>query len=203
LRVLQEREVVPVGRSQPQKVDVRFIATTPHALDPGIGRDRFRADLFARLTGFVYQLTPLRERREDLGLLVAALLRRGGVTDADRPRIGPDLGLSLLTHTWPLNIRELEQLLTRTWLLAKEGLMSGEPTFVTLTEGDPTGSPTPVVRATRPLTPEELEMQKRLTDALSAAHGNVTEAARALGTGRVQFHRLMKRLGIDASRFRS
>jgi transcriptional regulator with GAF, ATPase, and Fis domain len=203
LRVLQEREVVPVGRAHAQTVDVRFIATTPRALDPGTGRDRFRADLFARLTGFVYQMTPLRERREDLGLLIAALLRHAGVTEADRPRIGPDLGYGLMTHAWPLNIRELEHLLTRTWLLAKDGLMSGEPDFVSSEIDSPTGSPTPSPRPARPLTAEELETQKRLNDALAAAHGNVTEAARALGTGRVQFHRLMKRLGVDAARFRN
>ena len=203
LRVLQEREVVPVGRAHAQKVDVRFIATTPRALDPGVGRDRFRADLFARLTGFVYQMTPLRERREDLGLLVAALLRRAGVTEADRPRIGPDLGFALLSHGWPLNIRELEQLLTRTWLLAKDGLMAGEPSFVGMEADAVTGSPSQVTRPPRVLTTEELAMQQRLSDALAAARGNVTEAARALGTGRVQFHRLMKRLGIDASRFRN
>ena len=108
LRVLQEREVVPVGRAHAQQVDVRFVATTPRALDVGVGRDRFRSDLFARLSGFVYPMTPLRERREDLGLFIAALLRKAGVVETDGPRIAPDLRLALLRHDWPLNVRELE-----------------------------------------------------------------------------------------------
>ena len=203
LRVLQEREVVPVGRAHAHKVDVRFVATSPRALDPGVARDRFRSDLFARLSGFVYPMTPLRERREDFGLLVAALLRKAGVREADRPRIAPDLGLGLLSHGWPLNVRELEQLLARTWLLADDGLMSGEPSFVSAGEPEPRSGAAPSGRPGRVLSVEEQEMQRRLAEALAAARGNVTEAARALGKGRVQFHRLMKRLGVDARRFRA
>ena len=202
LRVLQEREVVPVGRAQPQKVDVRFLATSPRPLDAGTNRDRFRSDLFARLSGFIYPMTPLRERREDLGLLVAALLRKAGAGDAEQPRIAPDLGLALLRHDWPLNVRELEQLLMRTWLLADDGLMSGEPRFVTAGDSEPPGGGGAGARPPRSLSPEDQSLQQRLAEALSAAGGNVTEAAKAMGTGRVQFHRLMKRLGVDARKFR-
>jgi DNA-binding NtrC family response regulator len=146
-------------------------------------------------------MTALRDRREDLGLLIAALLKKSGVKETDNPRIAPDLGMSLLSHDWPLNVRELEQLLTRTWLLAEAGLMSGEADFVRLSQTDESPTPASVGRP-RALTAEETAMQQRLTEALTSARGNVTEAARALGTGRVQFHRLMKRLGIDARRFR-
>jgi DNA-binding NtrC family response regulator len=200
LRVVQEREVVPVGKAVPLKVDVRFVATSPRSLDPAIAGERFRSDLFARLTGFVHAMTPLRDRREDLGLLVAALLAKAGVGPADRPRFAPDLALALLTHRWPLNVRELEQLLTRTWLLAEDGLMSGAPLLVGAGTPDPgAGAP---LRSERALSPEEQEERRRLLEALEAAHGNVTEAARALGKGRVQMHRLMRRLAIDARRFR-
>jgi DNA-binding NtrC family response regulator len=200
LRVVQEREVVPVGRPAPQKVDVRFVATSPKSLDPAIAGERFRSDLFARLTGFVHTMTPLRDRREDLGLLVAALLAKAGVGPGDQPRIAPDLALGLLTHRWPLNVRELEQLLARTWLLADGGLMQGEPLLVSAGTPDPAADGTP--RPERVLTPEEDDERRRLLEALEAARGNVTEAARVLGKGRVQMHRLMRRLGIDARRFR-
>ena len=199
LRVLQEREVVPVGRAHPTPIDVRFLATSPRGLDVGVGRDRFRSDLFGRLSGFVYPMTPLRERREDIGLLIAALLSKAGVVEGDGPRIAPDLGLGLLRHSWPLNVRELQQLLTRTWLFAQEGLMSGDPRFVSLTDANAPASAAPPARA---LSTEDQELQQRLVGALTAARGNVTEAARALGTGRVQLHRVMKRLGLDAERFR-
>jgi hypothetical protein len=198
LRVLQEREVVPVGRAHAHNVDVRFIGTSPRPLAIG---DSFRSDLFARLSGFVYEMTPLRDRREDFGLLIAGLLRKAGIGEGDRPQIAPDLGLGLLAHRWPLNVRELEQLLNRTWLLAEGGLMSGPPRFVVAT---PSSAPPPWATPARPreLSVEEKETQQQVTDALASARGNVSEAARALGKGRVQFHRLMKRLGIDARRFR-
>jgi DNA-binding NtrC family response regulator len=199
LRVLQEREVVPVGRAHAHKVDVRFLGTSPRPLETGAGRDRFRSDLFARLSGFVYTMTPLRNRREDLGLLVATLLRKAGVRDTDRPRIAPDLGLGLLRHDWRLNVRELEQLLMRTWLLADDGLMNGPPRFVKAGDPDASGA---AARSGRDLSPDDQALQQRLTEALTTARGNVTEAARVMGTGRVQFHRLMKRLGVDARKFR-
>jgi transcriptional regulator with GAF, ATPase, and Fis domain len=199
LRVLQEHEVVPVGRAYAQKVDVRFLATSPRRLNAGANRDRFRSDLFGRLSGFVHEMTPLRARREDIGLFVATLLRKAGVGESDRPRIAPDLGLALLKHDWPLNVRELEQLLVRTWLLADAGLMSGAPRLVSDGDHEP---PRPATRAQRALSPEDQQLKQRLVDALAAARGNVTEAAKSLRTGRVQFHRLMNRLGVDARKFR-
>jgi DNA-binding NtrC family response regulator len=199
LRVLQEREVVPVGRAHAQKVDVRFVGTSPRPLATG---DSFRSDLFARLSGFVYETTPLRDRREDFGLLVAGLLHRTGVRESDRPQIAPDLGLALLNHRWPMNVRELEQLLNRTWLLADNGMMGGLPRFVISKTSEPAPRHPDDARPARALSGAEQEEQKRIADALEAARGNVTEAARAVGKGRVQFHRLMKRLGIDAGRFR-
>jgi transcriptional regulator of acetoin/glycerol metabolism len=125
------------------------------------------------------------------------------VRESDRPRIAPDLGYGLLSHSWPLNVRELEQLLRRTWLLAEDGLMSGEPTFVKAADPDPPAGATAPGRPSRVLSAEEQELQRCLAEALAAARGNVTEAARALGKGRVQFHRLMKRLGVDPRRFRA
>jgi DNA-binding NtrC family response regulator len=197
LRVLQEREVVPVGRAQAVTVDVRFLATSPVSLAGD--RDRFRSDLFARLTGFVYAMTPLRERREDLGLLIAALLRKAGVGEGDRPRIAPDLALGLLRHDWPLNVRELEQLLLRSWLLASGGLMCGAPRFVHTGDDDARAARS---QPSRPSSPEDAALQQRVSEELAAAGGNVTMAARALGTSRVQLHRVMKRLGVDPRRFR-
>jgi DNA-binding NtrC family response regulator len=220
LRVIQDREVVPVGRARPETVDVRFIATTPRVLEVAVARDQFRSDLFARLTGYVHPLPPLRERREDLGVLVAALLDKAGVRASDRPRIAPELGLQLIRHAWPLNIRELEQVLVRSWLLADDGLMSADTIVLggaaAAGAEHAAGQPWPPARGTAaaaaawdatagapPLSPQDQARHGRLVEALVAARGNVTEAARALGMGRVQVHRLMKRLQVDAQRFRA
>ena len=99
-------------------------------------------------------------------------------------------------------MRELEQLLNRTWLLADNGMMSGAARFVVTETADPLTRQLNAFRPARTLSSAEQEEQKRIAEALEAARGNVTEAARAFGKGRVQFHRLMKRLGIDAGRFR-
>jgi DNA-binding NtrC family response regulator len=194
LRVLQEREVVPVGRSRPHAVDVRFVATTPRPLDPAVGQDLFRSDLFARLSGFVHIMTPLRERREDIGLLAAALLHKAGASDADSLRIPPETGLELIRHGWPLNVRELEQVLVRSHLLSSGGVMN-----VDLRAAPTAASPAPA----RALSPADREMHARVTEALAIAQGNVSAAARTLGKGRVQIHRLMRRLKIDPKRFRA
>jgi len=76
LRVLQEAEVLPLGAARPIKVDVRVLAATQRNLDALAEEQHFRSDLLARLSGVTLELPPLRERREDLGLLIRALLRR-------------------------------------------------------------------------------------------------------------------------------
>jgi DNA-binding NtrC family response regulator len=196
LRVIQELEVVPVGRSRPQPVDVRFLATTPRPLDPANGRDRFRSDLFARLSGYVHMMTPLRERPEDIGLLAATLLRKAGASDADGLRFAPETALALIRHPWPLNVRELEQVLARSRLLDHDGVLRAELAPVPAPE-------TVVQRPARPLSDADKELQARVAQALAATKGNVSAAARTLGKGRVRVHRLMRRLQIDPRRFRS
>ena len=195
LRVLQEREVIPVGRARAQAVDVRFVSTTPRPLGSAVGRDLFRSDLFARLSGYVHTLTPLRERREDVGLLAAALLRKAGATEAEGMRIAPETGLELVQHGWPFNVRELEQVLVRSRALSDDGIMCAE------LGGGPVED-TFSARPARPLSEADKDLQARLAQALAAAKGNVSAAARTLGKGRVRVHRLMRRLQIDPRSFR-
>jgi transcriptional regulator with AAA-type ATPase domain len=202
LRVLQEREVVPVGQARPQKVDVRFIATSPRALNAGVGHEQFRSDLFARLGGFVHTMTTLRQRLPDLGLLVAALLRQAGVREGAGARLGPEMGLRLVRYRWPLNVRELEQFLARSWLLADGGLMDGDPGAAGLGGPGAAGAGADAIDRRRVLSAHEQELRQRVIEALTTAGGNVSEAARALRKGRVQMHRLLKKIGVDPGKFR-
>ena len=121
LRVLQESEVLAVGSTRPVKVDVRVLAATHRDLERLVGSGEFRADLLARLTGFTVRMPPLRWRREDLGLLIAALLRRIAPERAARVQLTGEAARALLRYRWPLNIRELEKCLAAAVVLAGEG----------------------------------------------------------------------------------
>src|SRR5438067_3821074 len=100
------REVVPVGETRAQPIDVRFVAAPLRDLSREVEAGRFRVDLYARLAGLRVMLPPLRDRLEDLGALVAAALERHGAPDRE---LAPGAAWALCRHPWPLNIRELDQ----------------------------------------------------------------------------------------------
>lgn len=202
LRVLQERDVVPVGSARAQKVEVRFVASSPWPLTQQVEGGAFRSDLFARLGGYLMTTVPLRERREDIGLLAAALLTKAGVRGgADGPRLTPEAALLLLQYDWPLNIRELEQSLRRAVALAGEQAI--EPGHLVL-EGVGAGKGAPALSPgrARVLSPEDSALRQSLIDALTATKGNVAEVVRQLGKARMQLHRWMRRFDIDPQSFR-
>src|SRR5262249_49164031 len=106
LRALQQREVVPVGESLAVPVDFGIIAATHRDLVTMFHQERFREDLYARMQGFTIALPPLRERRFDLGILIATLLRRHD--SSGRARVTPTAARALFAYAWPRNVRELE-----------------------------------------------------------------------------------------------
>src|SRR5712692_7672015 len=102
---------------------LRVVASTHRDLDALAAEERFRPDLLARLSGFSLSLPPLRERREDLGLLIAALLRKLAGDAANGVTFAPEAARALLLHRWPLNVRELEKCLSGAIVLAREGVV--------------------------------------------------------------------------------
>jgi Sigma-54 interaction domain/FHA domain len=188
LRVLQEREIVPIGEHRAVKVDVRFVSATNRDLDAAVAAGTFRQDLLARLSGLTVHLPPLRARRADLGLLVAALLRRIA-PDARSVRFTARAARALLRHDWPLNVRELEMCLASAGQLAGWG------------EVDLSHLPKLLREPKEPV--DEAEARRaELTELLKAHAGNVAAVARALKTSRMQVHRLLKRFGLDSESFR-
>jgi transcriptional regulator with GAF, ATPase, and Fis domain len=145
-------------------------------------------------------LPPLRERREDLGLLLARILR---ATDGkDGPTLSPEAARALLSYGWPLNVRELAQCLSRAIVLADRGVIARSclPDSVGRALGEP-----PRPATTPPLdakAEEDAALRARLVAELTKQGGNVAEVARALGKARTQVHRWMKRFALDADRFR-
>ncbi|HWO23868.1 MAG TPA: sigma 54-interacting transcriptional regulator [Kofleriaceae bacterium] len=195
LRVLQEREVVPVGGSRPIKVDLRVVAATHRPLDRMAADGTYRADLLARLAGYRHLLAPLRARREDLGLIVGDLLRRTELPDAAGLRLTVAAGRRLFTHDWPLNIRELQQCLTVAAALAPRGVIEVE--HLSLTPGV---APRGAVPEREPADPEAL--RETLIALLERHRGNISHVARDMGKARMQIHRWLQRFQLDPDTFR-
>jgi DNA-binding NtrC family response regulator len=202
LRVLQEEEVLAVGATHPVKVDLRVVASTHRDLDALAAGERFRADLLARLSGFRLSLPPLRERREDLGLLIAALLRKLAGDAASRVAFTPDAARALLLHRWPRNVRELEKCLSGAIVLAREGVVELEHLPASIRSA-PEGT-VPTMPAAPRLSRQEEERRRHdeLVVLLREHDGNVTAVARAMGKPRTQVQRWLRRLRVDPLSFR-
>jgi len=209
LRVLQESEVVPLGATRPVKVDIRVLAATHRDLEASVAENRFRADLLARIAGFTLSLPTLRERREDLGLLFGTLLRRHFSNRAERVSFSSEAARAMLLYDWPLNVRELEKCLTAAVVLAQFGTVE-EAHLPGPVRASATGPKEEAGDAVAPvggkLAPLQLSQsdQRRREEivALLREHGgNITSVARALGKGRFQIQRWIKRYRIDAKEF--
>jgi transcriptional regulator with PAS, ATPase and Fis domain len=201
LRVLQESEVVSLGETRTRKVDLRVVSATHRRID-ALEQGGFRTDLYARLAGYVHELLPLRERREDLGVLVSALLRSLAPDRSESLRLAPELGRALYAHDWPLNVRQLRHALATALVFATEGTveLSHAPEDV---RGSLDVFASQKTKAVAPvLTDEDAKLRESLVAALTAHEGNVSEVARAMGRTRMQIHRWMRRFGLAASAYR-
>lgn len=128
LRALQEKEIERVGGKATIKVDVRIIAATNRNLEKEVAEGRFRLDLYYRLNVFPIHLPPLRERKDDIGLLVNHFIQKyNAKNNKEIQRISQNALKSLLTYHWPGNIRELENLIERAIILAKDKVIEEIP----------------------------------------------------------------------------
>ena len=187
LRAAQDGEIQPVGAGRPERVDVRLVACTHRDLRAEARAGRFREDLYYRLAVVELVVPPLRERREDVPALAAAFARRASERFGMEPvALAPELVAALQRQDWPGNVRELENAVTRMVALA-----AGPELGLEALGGDalPEGTPTTFR--------EKVEAYERqlLQEALDAAGGNQSEAARRLGLSRGTFLEKLKRLG--------
>lgn len=198
LRVLQEAEVVPLGTTRPIAVQVRVIAATHQPLETMVEQGDFRRDLFARLQGFTHRLWPLARRREDIGLLVADWLAQHA--PEAKVRIAPEAARTLVRHGWPLNIRELVQVLARALVLAPEGAIEiahlpGALAAIATHAGER-------VDADDARSEKDVALRAAIVASLTQCHGNVSAVARRMNKAPMQLYRWMQRLGIDPKAFR-
>jgi len=213
LRVLQEKEVLPVGGTRGVPVDVRVIAATHQPLWEMTRERRFRDDLLARLDGVTFYLPPLRDRPEDIGVVLASLLERElGATGAD-VTLEVSAGMALIQHGWPFNVREAQQAMLRALatrrgapLVADDLALRDGRGLETAPAPPATAQPGPVAptaaRRPRPVSPQDEALRGSLVERLQTTGGNVTEVARSYGKARAQVHRWMRRFGIDPTSFR-
>jgi transcriptional regulator of acetoin/glycerol metabolism len=192
LRVLEEREVQPLGEAKPSKLDVRVLAAAQSSLSQAVERGQFRPDLLARLEGLTAILPPLRERRAEIPYLFTRLLVTG--SGSRPPEVEARLVERLCLYDWPFNVRELALLVKR--LLVLHGAESqlkakhlpprlrGEAAVAATAKGQPE---TP--NADAELEPPDLAS---LLEALRASNGNVARAAQTLGISRQRAYRMMQ-----------
>jgi DNA-binding NtrC family response regulator len=197
LRVLQHRQIIPVGATESQPIDTRLIAATNRDLEEEIRRGNFRRDLFYRLNVIALHLPPLRERKEDIPLLVDAFLARLAENREEPPKQLSESALELVqAYNWPGNVRELENALERAVILSDSDVIppSALPERVTiltperLIEDRPTPNPT-------------LETIERayILWVLNSEGGNKTRAAETLGIDPSTLHRKLSRFGSEAA----
>jgi DNA-binding NtrC family response regulator len=185
LRVLQEREIVRVGGNQPIKVDFRCIAATNRDLEQLIEEGRFRPDLFYRLNVFRIELPPLRERKEDIPLLVEHFVRKFSQAMNKRiTRVAPAAMYQLQQYAWPGNVRELENAVERAMVVAAEP---------ELRESDFILKPR-TANGAESKTLEDIE-KAHILRVLEECGGNQTRAAEVLDIDRVTLHNKLKKYG--------
>jgi PAS domain S-box-containing protein len=199
LRVLQERTFERVGGTRPIPADVRIIAATNRDLDRAIAQGSFRLDLYYRLSVFPIELPPLRERTEDIPLLVDYLAKRYAAQAGKRITGISRRTIELLTaYEWPGNIRELQNVIQRAVILCEDTLTVDE-TWLPRKTRRPTGEARPLGR---PTVGEETEL---IEAALAGAKGRVAGpdgAAAKLGIPRSTLESRIRSLQIDKNRFR-
>ncbi len=205
LRLIEERQVRPVGSDKTVSVDVRLIAATNENLQELVEKGDFRQDLFYRLSVMTIELPPLRERREEIPLLAHHFLEKySDSLDKEIAGITPQAMAVLEAHDWPGNVRELEHVVERAVLLADESVDLED---LPLGAGASAVDWADVPDDARVLAARKKEIRARSVDqlerlfvlkALRNAGGNVSEAARSVGMKRPNLHALMRKHDIEA-----
>jgi DNA-binding NtrC family response regulator len=196
LRVLQERELLRVGSTQPVDIDVRIIAASNRDLKAAVEENQMRDDLYFRLNVVTLNLPALRERRDDIPLLAYYFLRKfSTVMERDIEDISPEAMQRLCDYDYPGNVRELSNFIERGVALAQGKTLDIQHLPQNL--GSVTVNVFKPEMAASPTTLKEQEAE-HILNALKLANNNRTEAARILGIDRVSLWRKLKKLGIDS-----
>lgn len=191
LRVIQEKEIMPIGGLKPRKIDVQFISATNKNLQEMVSQNEFRLDLLQRLNTFVLEIPPLRERPEDIILYATQFVEEFG---SKKPfHIDPSTFDALLQHDWPGNVRELRNVIERAIILAPSRNLNADSIAEILDDEAARSSLSQKMKLNR----KELLHAGEVIRALEKENGNRARAAQLLGVHRATFFRWLKQLGID------
>lgn len=197
LRVLEDGEIVRVGSNEPRHVDVRLISATNRDLEELAGRSAFREDLYYRVRGAHIHLPPLRERRDDIGVLARHFIAQNVQEMKRRPiTVDDDAMVVLMRYEWPGNVRELISVVRNMVLVCEE--QSIEPRHIPIEIREKTTKDD--LSAFKPgsltgLSLDQIEKQA-IRDALRVCHGNREQVAKMLGIGERTLYRKLREYGL-------
>ncbi|HHG75173.1 MAG TPA: sigma-54-dependent Fis family transcriptional regulator [Persephonella sp.] len=201
LRFLESKEIRRVGDEKPIKVDVRIVAATNRDLKKMVEKGQFREDLYYRIGGFKVEIPPLRERKDDIPILVKHFIDKyNRKYNKNIPGIKPDALEILIKYDWPGNIRQLESIVSKAVILADDG------EFIKIEHLDPEVKvvvedfPLEYSKAKKSYT--EKFMKTYLGVLLSITGGNISQAAKLAKIERQSLQKLLKKYRIDPSRYR-
>lgn len=189
LRLIESGTYRRVGAVDTQQADFRLVAATHKPLQKMVANAQFRQDLYYRISAFPIHLPALRERRDDIALLVQSLLQRGNGAPQQRLQVSPQAMASLLNYDWPGNIRELRNVLERARLFADDGVIKPEH----LALEPPLAIPVRSLQAGRSSHRSDLA---DLADIVRQFHGTRKELARSLGWSERTLYRRLKAVGL-------
>jgi len=191
LRVLQEKEVTRLGETKPRKVNVRVLTATHHNLTQDVAKGTFRADLLYRIRVARLHLPPLKDRKEDIPLLVTSFLSEGRASMGKLiHRASPGAMAALMEYHWPGNVRELKSTIECAMIHCKGDQLEAADLPPELRQQ-------PLGLQSDPVTPHD--ERSRFVSALGQARGNRTKAARLLGMSRATFYRRLTELDLPTS----
>jgi two-component system response regulator AtoC len=196
LRVLQERRFCRIGGNEPVEVDVRIVAATNKDLQRAVAAGTFREDLYYRLNVIPIRLPPLRERREDIPLLVDQFLERlSAELDREIDGVSAEAMAALLAHPWPGNVRELRNVLERGAVVARGAIIELSDLGLSPPEAPADHGPGPATASAPTESLDEVE-RRHIASVLAHTGFNVSQSARVLGVDRVTLYNKMRKYGL-------